>query len=640
MIADIFVSFLTVSLTASIMITLMLILSSYRRNKLFARFSCLIWLLLAVRMLIPLHYSIPQAPFQITLPQTQITALSNLSSVGQKLTQTNKPGISAAAYPLNTAANSANQANNPADAAADISPMKGFIDEVSGLTFLQVLTILWLIGVIIFLSHKLISFRIFNQLVKRWSRPVTDRRIVEKVQELSESLDITVRISILISEKVTSPLMMGLVRPRLILPDEYYSDTELFYILHHELVHLKRRDIWFKLLLILANAVHWYNPMVYLMNKETSRDIELACDDIVIRAASSEQRKEYSEALLSSIHKQQSRAALLTTYFYGGSKQMKERFRNINNTKKRKKGIMALLILLFLAVASTFISCQLYKKSDFQVSAACKTLTQDEFIDINTSGFNQPVITNFKKLTFKLDLYHAEDRKVTFPDMAAVKKLFSENDYCFGNYSTQDNKVEDFAHYNIEMVLYTGDLTETEIRDRLKSLKIGASYTDEQGRKVEKMYLASDIAIIDGSSSSDSGTPSPIATSEPKSNTAASFDEAKSGVIDQIDSYASNDMKNVTINITNGWKSDKILGEDFDYYIVLAGSSKDNSKQGAALVYQHMKSGELKLTQTYLTPGKYGAVKIKDFNAYNLTAAAGDGHQWIFNLWNGFSENE
>ena len=82
-----------------------------------------------------------------------------------------------------------------------------------------------------------------------------------------------------------------------------YTNDELELIFKHELTHLKRFDIWYKLLLVASNTVHWFNPFVYIMRKLANRDIEYTCDDIVTRNLSLSQRKEYSRVILKTMER-------------------------------------------------------------------------------------------------------------------------------------------------------------------------------------------------------------------------------------------------------------------------------------------------------------------------------------------------
>ena len=134
--------------------------------------------------------------------------------------------------------------------------------------------------------------------------------------------------------------------PLLLLPDLDYSDTDLKIILKHELIHYKRRDIWYKLLLVCANAVHWFNPLVYLIMVTSNKDMEMACDSELIKDSDTAFRKQYSETILMAIQKGNQHQTAFSTYFYGGKKTMKERFTNIFSMNKKRKGIIALCAII------------------------------------------------------------------------------------------------------------------------------------------------------------------------------------------------------------------------------------------------------------------------------------------------------
>jgi len=108
----------------------------------------------------------------------------------------------------------------------------------------------------------------------------------------------------------------------------------------HELIHYKHKDIWNKLLLVVANAVHWFNPLVYVMRWRLNTDIEMACDSEVVEGSDAEFRKQYSETILSAIHKGRVKETVFSTYFYGGMKTMKERLGNIFDGETRRGALL------------------------------------------------------------------------------------------------------------------------------------------------------------------------------------------------------------------------------------------------------------------------------------------------------------
>ena len=96
-------------------------------------------------------------------------------------------------------------------------------------------------------------------------------------------------------------MMTGLFHPVLLLPHEDYEPAALRFILRHELCHLKRHDLAYKLVLTAANAVHWFDPLVYWMLRQADEDVELACDSRATEGMAHAERTTYGETLLAAV---------------------------------------------------------------------------------------------------------------------------------------------------------------------------------------------------------------------------------------------------------------------------------------------------------------------------------------------------
>lgn len=155
-------------------------------------------------------------------------------------------------------------------------------------------------------------------------------------------------LPVLTSETVPNPMLVGFRKPLLFLPHENYADEELEFILKHELIHFKRHDIGYKLLLLVVQAIHWFNPFVWLLTREAAREIEHYCDDTVVRNQSLICRKKYCEAILSAMQKKDMRSIALSTNFSGGKHTMRQRFVNILNMKKKRNGVVLFCAVLLL----------------------------------------------------------------------------------------------------------------------------------------------------------------------------------------------------------------------------------------------------------------------------------------------------
>lgn len=160
------------------------------------------------------------------------------------------------------------------------------------------LGILWIAGALSFLAyHALRHFR-FMRLIHRWSEQVVAEPVLELVHDLQQELGIG-RVQVRRCALLSSPMVSGLFAPVITLPDAGISSGELNGVLRHELVHLKRRDLWYKTLVLLATALHWFNPAVHMMGKAIAEQCEISCDETVLRGSSFEARRQYGVTLIS-----------------------------------------------------------------------------------------------------------------------------------------------------------------------------------------------------------------------------------------------------------------------------------------------------------------------------------------------------
>ena len=175
--------------------------------------------------------------------------------------------------------------------------------------WIPVLTVIWLLGVAALFLYSAVSYRRLR------------RRVCEAV---------ILRDNIYQIENVCSPFVLGIIRPKIYLP--YHMDKrEMDHVIAHEQTHIRRRDHWWKPLGFLLLTVHWFNPLLWLGYILLCRDIELACDEKVIREMGSEQRADYTQALVSCSVSRRSIAACPLAF---GEVGIKERVKSVMNYKK------------------------------------------------------------------------------------------------------------------------------------------------------------------------------------------------------------------------------------------------------------------------------------------------------------------
>ncbi|MBR6742420.1 MAG: M56 family metallopeptidase [Clostridia bacterium] len=150
--------------------------------------------------------------------------------------------------------------------------------------------------------------------------------------------------NVYISEKIQTPSVYGIIKPKIILPREY-PEGELKFILMHETAHIRRGDNLIRLLALILVCVHWFDPLAWLILKCLYNDTELACDEAVLAACTDTEKKQYAHTLLASAEKMTVFTAAL------GGARIKTRIENIISYKKLSALSVIAFTALLLAIA-------------------------------------------------------------------------------------------------------------------------------------------------------------------------------------------------------------------------------------------------------------------------------------------------
>lgn len=328
---------LKTSLLGSLAILAMLVLKPLWRERYRAKTRCWLWLALAVFLLLPVDFSVKNAPVQAAPPKDYTLFVG-----------TDKTAIQSTDNLFGDMAEKSGQ--SPAQVRDTIIQRPVTNPEQKTTRYIPVTTILfygYLAGAAAFLLYQGISYAHFRRTVRRWKRDVSRADYAAMLSDTARDLGVSAP-EMIVCEAISTPAVTGLLRPRLLLPHEHYDVQELRYILRHELCHLKRRDMLLKLVLLAANAMHWFNPVVYLMLRQADEDIELACDSAATDGLELPERAAYSRTLLAAVQSSV-RALPATTCFGGTVERLKRRITNVLGAqKKRGLGVVALVLALTL----------------------------------------------------------------------------------------------------------------------------------------------------------------------------------------------------------------------------------------------------------------------------------------------------
>ena len=154
-----------------------------------------------------------------------------------------------------------------------------------------------------------------------------------------------------ISDYAATPMLIGIFRPAIVLPNREYSDTQLHSILLHELTHMRRWDIAVKWASLLACALHWFNPLVWLARREIDRNCELSCDEAVIRNMDISAKQNYGNTLIDVATDTKIPLPVLSTTMCEEKRALKERLGAIMKSKKYTRlAAFATMLILLVAV--------------------------------------------------------------------------------------------------------------------------------------------------------------------------------------------------------------------------------------------------------------------------------------------------
>ena len=214
---------------------------------------------------------------------------------------------------------------------------------------------IWLAGVILFVAFQSIRHYRFMKMVRRWSENINDGYVLSLLENLKSEMGISKRIPVFLCPFAIGPMMVGLIKPRILLPSIEMTHDELCFILKHELVHYRRKDLLYKYLLLTAMAIHWFNPVVYLIAKAVSALCEESCDTEVVHNTNADTRLSYSETIIGVVKYQSRLKTALSTNFYGGKKGMKNRISSIMDTRNKKAGMIITGLVLTLVVGTGLV---------------------------------------------------------------------------------------------------------------------------------------------------------------------------------------------------------------------------------------------------------------------------------------------
>lgn len=299
-----------------------------------------IWLVLGLRLALP-FWQVPQAIPVITLPNIVADQLAP------------NAGPSTVNAPSSAGSTETGPIDESWSAVNTDTPTSGYLPDIPTL-----LSWIWLLGAASYLGWRIIQYRLALRNLKACSQPVGPRELAI-MSALKADMGVSRRIGLYQCRLASSPMLIGFIRPAILLPDTRLTDDQLELILRHELTHAKRKDLWFMALMSWVSALHWFNPFVHWMIRMAYDDLEKICDNHVIKHADVRTRQLYADTIIHYMRNSVNKGPSLSTSFLGGDRVMKERFKLIfQNQPKKSAAWVSCLLLIMILVGGTLVSCQ------------------------------------------------------------------------------------------------------------------------------------------------------------------------------------------------------------------------------------------------------------------------------------------
>lgn len=352
---------LELTLASGVLIALLLVLTPALAKRFSPRWRYWVWLALALRLAIPVNVPLP-VPL-VTLPAPAWTEGDSPRSA--EMVRELEPELPAEAVrPLPAGPETGVYAGNvhtPFLHSSQVTVVENGAVVTNWLRqsiqWPNVLLALWAAGTAVALIRQLVRHRAFLRLCRRWRRDAAQEDQME-AERRAKALGLAGAPTLYRCAAVTTPLLTGLFRPVILLPAEL-SGADLSVALDHELTHWKRRDLWYKALLLWVRCLHWFNPLVQLMCRRAEGDLEQCCDHDLLDQRPLSDRQAYGEILLSQMTAGRTEGTRLTTGFSGSRREVLARFKALMDVSAKKKGRAALALAAALALlGSGLVACQ------------------------------------------------------------------------------------------------------------------------------------------------------------------------------------------------------------------------------------------------------------------------------------------
>jgi len=301
--------------------------------------NCILWIMVGIRLICPIGF------------QSDWSLIPSAHTVSDVMMYTDEPTINSGIEVIDQLINPVLPSVEGSDSSMGDKSMALIIEYVS---------YIWIVGIASLAVHSMV----------RWSR------LRNRVRA-----SIRVKDQVYICDDISAPFILGVFRPRVYLPSTL-SEEHMKIVLDHENAHLSRDDHWTKMLGFILVILHWFNPLVWLACQKMSEDIELACDEKVIRGIDNQSRKKYMQVLL---EVSQVKTVFFNSPLAFGEVGVKKRIRSMIQYKKMNTWAMTVSILIWMVCMLCFMTNpkkEMIPKADLSIMTKREKMIYEEIKEI------------------------------------------------------------------------------------------------------------------------------------------------------------------------------------------------------------------------------------------------------------------
>ena len=329
MLEKIFMSIVITSLIGTLLSVVLWLLKPITRKAFSASWNYYIWVCVLAVMIIPLRVNLPEKNHKVPVETTvavQTQQVENTEDAQIPIDEEMQP----------------NHTDTEVIAQQDTSVESRTTDALEQI--IPVASVVWLILSSVIFALKLVRYLLFIRQTQKSSYAVDVPQITSK------------RVSARICNLISSPLMTGVFKPVLLLPEAALTDEQLKNVVLHEMTHYKRKDMLVKWFSLFVKSIHFFNPAVYFVCRQLDEECEISCDAVVVKNMSRESEVSYVNTILSLLSESTSQCVPLTTGVAGSKETLKKRFLLIKNKKRiSKKVILFSITVAVLLVATALV---------------------------------------------------------------------------------------------------------------------------------------------------------------------------------------------------------------------------------------------------------------------------------------------